>query len=210
MENLVSTTNRKLVKLFDRDDVAIYNSIPTVEGTLMMVIQHTDYTIHGSNVMVLGFGRTGMSVARAFQSLGAHVKVGARRSEHIARITEMMFSPFHMQDIEKEVGNIDIVINTIPHLVVTANVIAKMPAHTLVIDLASKPGGTDFRYAEKESQSIASTWITRYCCPKNGWANLSKCSFSFISSRCNRKGGGKEMSLKGKRWFRIYRFTLYV
>ncbi|MGQ0453136.1 flavoprotein, partial [Bacillus sp. SS-TM] len=78
-----------------------------------------------------------------------HVKVGARRSEHIARITEMMFSPFHMQDIEKEVGNIDIVINTIPHLVVTANVIAKMPAHTLVIDLASKPGGTDFRYAEK-------------------------------------------------------------
>ncbi len=71
LENLVSTTNRKLIKLFDRDDVAIYNSIPTVEGTLMMVIQHTDYTIHGSNVMVLGFGRTGMSVARAFQSLGS-------------------------------------------------------------------------------------------------------------------------------------------
>ena len=149
MENLVSTTNRKLVKLFDRDDVAIYNSIPTVEGTLMMVIQHTDYTIHGSNVMVLGFGRTGMSVARAFQSLGAHVKVGARRSEHIARITEMMFSPFHMQDIEKEVGNIDIVINTIPPRC-NSECYCKMPAHTLVIDLASKPGGTDFRYAEKE------------------------------------------------------------
>ena len=24
-----------------------------------------------------------------------------------------------------------------------------MPVHTLIIDLASKPGGTDFRYAEK-------------------------------------------------------------
>ena len=24
-----------------------------------------------------------------------------------------------------------------------------MPSHTLIIDLASKPGGTDFRYAEK-------------------------------------------------------------
>ena len=41
-----------------------------------------------------------------------------------------------------------------------------MPAHTLVIDLASKPGGTDFRYAEKEGQSAVSTWITRYCCSK--------------------------------------------
>ncbi|MDR4288029.1 dipicolinate synthase subunit A, partial [Bacillus thuringiensis] len=77
-------------------------------------------TIHGSNVMVLGFGRTGMSVARAFQSLGAHLKVGARRTEHIARITEMKFSPFHMTDIGKEVGNIYIVINTITHLAVTA------------------------------------------------------------------------------------------
>ena len=43
----------------------------------------------------------------------------------------------------------DICINTIPHPIVTATVISKMPAHTLIIDLASKPGGTDFRYAEK-------------------------------------------------------------
>ncbi|MFD3445516.1 dipicolinic acid synthetase subunit A [Microbacteriaceae bacterium 4G12] len=149
LDQLAAASNRKLVKLFERDDVAIYNSIPTVEGTIMMVIQHTDYTIHGSNVMVLGFGRTGMSVARTFQALGAHVKVGARRSEHLARITEMMFTPFHLSNIEQEMRDIDVVINTIPHHIVTSNVIAKMPSHTLIIDLASKPGGTDFRYAEK-------------------------------------------------------------
>src|SRR3546814_7309297 len=39
--------------------------------------------------------------------------------------------------------------STIPLLIVSASVISKMPAHTLIIDLASKPGGTDFRYAEK-------------------------------------------------------------
>ena len=31
----------KLVQLLDRDDVAIYNSIPTVEGALMMAIENT-------------------------------------------------------------------------------------------------------------------------------------------------------------------------
>ncbi|MDG4655951.1 dipicolinic acid synthetase subunit A [Ectobacillus antri] len=149
LNEITATCSRNLVKLFERDDVAIYNSIPTVEGTLMMVIQHTDYTIHGSKVMVLGFGRTGMSVARSFQALGAHVRVGARRSEHLARITEMTFTPFHLKDLEQQVQDVDIVINTIPHPIVSANVIAKMPAHTLIIDLASKPGGTDFRYAEK-------------------------------------------------------------
>lgn len=149
LDTITTNTNRNLVKLFERDDVAIYNSIPTVEGTIMMVIQHTDITIHDSNVMVLGLGRVGMSVARTFHALGAKVKVGARRSEHIARITEMGLTPFYIKDLDDEVHEVDVVINTIPSEVVTASAISKMPSHALIIDLASKPGGTDFRYAEK-------------------------------------------------------------
>jgi dipicolinate synthase subunit A len=149
LTGITKKANRKLVQLFERDDVAIYNSIPTVEGTIMMAIQHTDFTIHGSSVAVLGLGRVGMSVARTFQALGAKVKVGARKSEHLARITEMALEPFHLNNLEAEVKNVDILINTIPMMIVTATVISKMPAHTLIIDLASKPGGTDFRYAEK-------------------------------------------------------------
>jgi dipicolinate synthase subunit A len=149
LTGITERANRGLVKLFNRDDVAIYNSIPTVEGTIMMAIQHTDFTIHGSNVTVLGLGRVGMSVARTFHLLGAKVKVGARKTEHIARITEMGLTPFHLDEVSQWVRDSDICINTIPHPIVTASVISKMPAHTLIIDLASKPGGTDFRYAEK-------------------------------------------------------------
>ncbi|MGM0846716.1 MAG: dipicolinic acid synthetase subunit A [Bacillota bacterium] len=149
LNEITSSAERGLIQLFERDDVAIYNSIPTVEGTIMMAIQHTDFTIHGSNLTVLGLGRVGMSVARTFHHLGARVKVGARKSEHLARITEMGLTPFHLDDLEKEVNDCDMLINTIPAQVVGAGVIAKMPTHTLIIDLASKPGGTDFRYAEK-------------------------------------------------------------
>ncbi|RIW29305.1 dipicolinic acid synthetase subunit A [Bacillus salacetis] len=149
LDEITSSANRQLIQLFERDDVAIFNSIPTVEGTIMMAIQHTDFTIHGSNLIVLGLGRVGMSVARSFHHLGARVKVGARKSEHLARITEMGLKPFHLDDFEKEVGDCDMCINTIPAQVVNAGVIARMPAHTLIIDLASKQGGTDFRYAEK-------------------------------------------------------------
>ncbi|MCG1020699.1 dipicolinic acid synthetase subunit A [Sutcliffiella horikoshii] len=149
LNQLVASTNRKLVQLFERDDVAIYNAIPTVEGTIMMVIQHTDITIHNSKVAVLGLGRVGMSVARTFSALGAKVRVGARKSEHIARIFEMGVTPFYLNELSSNVSDVDVCINTIPHQIVTSDVISKMPAHTLIIDLASKPGGTDFRYAEK-------------------------------------------------------------
>lgn len=149
LKSIVEASNRKLVELFDRDDVAIYNSIPTMEGTLMMVIQNTDITIHRSNVVILGFGRVGITVARAFHALGANVKVAARESDLLARIYEMGFEPIELNNLVSEVQNLDVCINTIPARVLTANILAKMPTRSLIIDLASKPGGTDFRYAEK-------------------------------------------------------------
>ncbi|MFT8322278.1 MAG: dipicolinic acid synthetase subunit A [Bacillus sp. (in: firmicutes)] len=149
LNSITQNANRSLVQLFNRDDVAILNSIPTVEGTIMMAIQHTDTTIHSSNIIVLGLGRVGMSVARTFQALGAKVKVAAKQSDHIARIIEMGLTPVQLEDLKESVGDIDICINTIPHLVVTSSIIENMPLHTLIIDLASKPGGTDFQYAEK-------------------------------------------------------------
>jgi dipicolinate synthase subunit A len=149
LKNIVDSSNRKLVELFERDDVAIYNSIPTMEGTLMMVIQNTDITIHRSNVVILGFGRVGMSVARAFHGLGANVKVAARESELLARVYEMGFQPIELAQLANEVQHTDVCINTIPAKVLTGNILSKMPTRSLIIDLASKPGGTDFRYAEK-------------------------------------------------------------
>ncbi len=83
--------------------------------------------------------------------------MGPRDLAHLARITEMGLEPFHLDSLKEEVKDLDICINTIPYLVLTAGIIAGMPTNTLIIDLASKPGGTDFtrwngfslRYAEK-------------------------------------------------------------
>lgn len=190
LNGIVNQSKRQLVQLFARDDVAIYNSIPTVEGTIMMAIQHTDFTIHGSNVTVLGLGRCGMSIARAFHALGAKVKVGARRSEHLARITEMGLTPFHLDNTENEVTNTDILINTIPLLIVTPAVIAKLRTHTLVIDIASKPGGTDFRYAEKRGiKALLAPSLPGIVAPKTAGQILADVLTQLLQeSHQNRKG----------------------
>lgn len=149
LDNCMRVANRKLIKLMDRDDIAIYNSIPTAEGTIMMAIQHMDSTIHRSKVAVLGLGRVGMSVARAFSALGADVSVVVRKAEHLARVTEMGLEGFYSEDLKNVLRHVDLCINTVPAKIVTADVLVEMPLHALIIDLASKPGGTDFNYAEK-------------------------------------------------------------
>jgi len=149
LKECAKACEREIVQLFERDDVAIYNSIPTVEGTLMIVIQNMDITIHQSKVVILGLGRTGYTMSRVFAALGANVCVGASRSESLARINEMGMVPFHIKELEDYVTDVDVCINTIPARILTGRILSKMPLHTLIVDIASHPGGTDFRYAEK-------------------------------------------------------------
>lgn len=145
---------RKLICLFERDDLAIYNSIPTVEGTIMMVIQNTDFTIHHANIAVLGFGRIGISLARAFSALGAKVTVGARKPADLARVFEMGIEGFDLLGDCSGLAKMDIIIQTIPAMVLSANLLSLISPKTLIIDLASKPGGTDFEYAKKRGMKV--------------------------------------------------------
>ena len=147
--NCVKEASLKLTPLMNRNDVAIYNSIPTVEGTIMIAIQNTDFTIHSSNIIVLGLGRVGLSVASKLSMLGANVYVGSKKKEDLARAYEMGLTPFHIKDLSAYTSNCDMLINTVPAKVVTADSIKPMKSHTLIIDLASKPGGVDFDYAKK-------------------------------------------------------------
>ncbi|WP_405114054.1 dipicolinate synthase subunit DpsA [Paenibacillus sp. FSL K6-1217] len=139
----------KLVELLNRDDVAIYNSIPTAEGAVVMAVQHTDFTIHGSTSMVLGMGRTGFTMARTLQGMGATVKVGVRKQEHYARAAEMGWKPFMTEELLLHAPEADLIFNTIPSMIINAQVLSRLQPHCVIIDLASAPGGCDFRYAEK-------------------------------------------------------------
>jgi dipicolinate synthase subunit A len=189
LKSLLAKEQIPLVELLDRDDVAIYNSIPTMEGALMMAIQNTDITIHGSQVIVLGLGRVGMSLARALHALGARVRVGAKRPEHIARIYEMGITPFHLSDLKQQVTNADIIFNTIPHLILTAEVIAQMPQSTFILDLASKPGGTDFRFAERRGvKALLAPGLPGIVAPKTAGQILANTLSRLIAEQSANQG----------------------
>lgn len=141
--------NLRLVKLMELDEVAIHNSVPSAEGAIQMAMEHTDITIHGSRSVVLGFGRCGVTLARMLGGIGAEVTVCARKPADIARIQEMKLRAVPMNELEQAVREADLIFNTIPAMVLPAEVLAKVPRSSVIIDIASKPGGTDFRYAEK-------------------------------------------------------------
>ena len=139
----------KLVRLMELDEVAILNSIPTAEGAIAMAMEHTDITLHGANCVVLGMGRCGVTLARTLAGIGARVRVCAREPADLARIAEMGLAPYPPAGLTEALADADVIFNTVPASILTSEVLAHIPRSCVVIDIASAPGGTDFRFAEK-------------------------------------------------------------
>lgn len=150
LDQVADFSKRKVIPLFQKDEVAIMNSIPTAEGTLKIAIEETNTTIHGADVIVLGFGRIGFTIAQLFHSVGAEVSIGIRRAADAARARQMGIKPVMLNNLSECIKSYQICINTIPQLLLSAEVIQQMNKSSLIIDLASHPGGTDFSYAEKK------------------------------------------------------------
>ncbi len=190
LRNLCERYGIVLIELLKRDDVAIYNSIPTAEGALMMAIQNTDITIHHSQCIVLGLGRVGMTLARTLNKLGAKVRVGIRRQDHSARAFEMGLNPFYLEDLTNQVENVDLLFNTIPALVVDAPVIKRMPHQAVVIDLASRPGGVDFQYAEKRGiKALLAPSLPGIVAPKTAGQILARSITELIMEDMEKRRG---------------------
>ena len=141
--------DRALIPLFERDDIAIANSIPTAEATLQIAMEETATTIHGSDVLIIGFGRVGKTIARLFHQVGANIIVAARKDGDMARIQEMTYRHIHIDHIQSKLANSDIIINTVPTPVLKQTELSIVQPTSIIIDIASKPGGTDFKTADK-------------------------------------------------------------
>ena len=137
----------RVVDTGEDDELAILNSIPSAEGAILMAMQATPFTIHNSNCLVLGPGRTGLSLARMLRCLGAHVWVAARKAKDRARVFEMAMTPIDFAELAHCLPQMDIVFNTVPALVLDRALVYTLKRTASVIDLASAPGGTDFTAA---------------------------------------------------------------
>ena len=121
----------------------------TAEATVAEVLQQSDYSIYGQRMLVTGYGCCGQKIAKLFAKLGAKVVVVARRTQMQEQAQKDGFTAIGFEELQKTLVDISTVINTVPSLVLTEDCIRRMPRGSLIIDIASKPGGTDFEAAKR-------------------------------------------------------------
>ena len=157
----------ELVDYFAREELTIRNAIPTAEGCVGILLAQRKRTLWGSAVLLLGFGPVGQAVGTRLAALGAQVTVAARRPAQRAQAESLGMQGAELARLDRLAPAFDTVVNTIPAQVLTAPVLARLRPGSLIVDLASRPGGTDFDAAARcGHKAIHALSLPAACAPE--------------------------------------------
>lgn len=156
-DTAISLAEKAGVTLHDyatREEFNVENAVPTAEGAIAIAMDRLDITLHGSRCLVLGYGRIGSVLCRSLSSLGAQVSAAARNPADLARIRTMGYCPVPICDLAAIEDIPDVIFNTVPDTVINRTVLERLGGRSLIIDLASKPGGVDRRAAQESGTEV--------------------------------------------------------
>ena len=78
----------------------------------------------------------------------------------------------------------DTVVNTVPALVLNAEVLARLRPESLIVDLASRPGGTDFEAARRLGhRAIHALSLPAACAPETAGEAVAQTVCEMIGQR---------------------------
>ncbi len=134
---------------YEREEFAVANAIPSAEGAIFTAMSELRITLHGAKALVVGYGRIGKMLARRLDALGSDVTATARRASDLEWIKSDRIRAHDTRRLAELLGRerFDVIFSTVPTLVLTERELRKISPETLVIDLASTPGGIDISAA---------------------------------------------------------------
>ncbi len=174
----------ELIDYFARPELACLNAVPTAEGCLALLMQRRRRTIWESPFLVLGYGRIGRAVADRLAALGGRVTVAARSAEQRANARCAAHRAAPLDQLERLLPGFDAVVNTVPAMVLGRAQLEKLPRGALIVDLASRPGGTDFAAAAELGLAAEHALsLPARCAPQTAGALVAQTVLSILQER---------------------------
>jgi dipicolinate synthase subunit A len=124
-------------------DLMLLRGPAIVEGLLRVIIENTRITIHKSNIMLVGQGTIGALLTNTLVGLGAHVHVAARNPVQRAGAYAAGAESLSLEQLADYLPRMDIVIGSVPKRLLEGDLLALLPKHALLVDVAAPPGTID-------------------------------------------------------------------
>lgn len=144
----------RIIPYADDDALSILHAVPTAEGAIRVAIENTDDTLLGMDVLCVGLGRVGVSVAQAFEGMKSRVSLAARNPAQLARAWAMNTTPIELRDLKNHIGNFGLIVSSTSGRVLDRDLIARTRPDVVIIDLCSPPGSVDFEAAKALGRKV--------------------------------------------------------
>lgn len=148
--------NTQIIDLLKREELTVLNTIATAEGAIQVAMEETTRTLHGSNILIMGFGRISKVLSNMLKGIGANVYCETTKTVNTSWIKAYGYTPVLFSDLNDNLGKFDIIINTIPHIILDDSNLDYLKQDCVIIDVASNPGGVDKNAAK--SRGIKLVW----------------------------------------------------
>lgn len=135
------------------------NSKLTAEGLLSYMIDKINQPLYQSHILLLGYGRCGKEITKRLDSFSVKIDIFDKKREDIIN------DGYSYGDIDKiDLSTYDIVINTIPEMILNQEHIKMFKKEVMMFDIASYPYGIDHHEALRQGISayIVSSIPNRY------------------------------------------------
>lgn len=137
----------KVITLLDDEDIVEYNSKLTAQGLLIDLLLHIQVLIDEVSIDLIGFGHSGKAIYEMYSKINDNIRIVS--SKNMSSYDGFPVNMIDYKTYESVSSYGDVIINTAPAKVLNANIIHKLKPSTIILDIASEPGGTDFECAKK-------------------------------------------------------------
>lgn len=152
IRELLEKNKNKVIDITDDKEFIKNNAISTAEGIIKCIIENTDITIDKSNILVIGFGNIGDKTSMLLSNLNANIYCNDINKHKVANIELRGYNV--LEKLDNYIEKMDVIINTVPELIIDENKFSFIKKSTLIVDVASKPGGVDFIYAKENGYNV--------------------------------------------------------
>ena len=143
LRSMAKKTDHPLYEVMEHDDIAIPNAVLTAEGTLFYVMEQLPVGLRELHIAVFGYGRVGKACAELFSAVGSRVTVFCRHRADWEAGRENGFDIRYYGGTGAILPKVDVLINTVPAIVVTEEIMKQLKLKCHIVDLASYPGGVE-------------------------------------------------------------------
>lgn len=178
----VGTENQiSFIDVLKDEDVVWNNAMLTAEGLIAKIIMNTDFSLNGSKVLILGFGKCGTNIASRLNSLNCDVTIYDHTPKHLSQASSYGYSILEYSEFNEHLNEFDIIINTVPSEIFSDFHMSIIKQSCVLFEIASKPYGFNSELVNKYNLSlITCPGLPGVTAPKSAGELIAKSIISYL------------------------------